>query len=151
MLKKTINYDDFDGNAREEVHYFNLTQNELLNVAIKLPNNVMDAVDVGSDQIDEASAVRRLFSALGNNGIYEFIKMLVRESYGRKSADGRRFEKSEEIFNDFAQTLAYDTLLMELISDDKAASDFINGVLPNKVMEQMIQKQKSKPAAFPVV
>lgn len=149
MLRKTINYEDFDGNAREEIHYFNLTQNEMINVAMKLPGTVVDAVDV--EQIDETAAVRRLFSALGNQGIYEFIKMLIRESYGRKSVDGRRFEKSEDIFNDFAQTLAYDTLLMELISNDKAASDFINGVLPNKVMEQMIQKQKNKPVAFPVV
>ncbi len=51
-------------------------------------------------------------------------------SYGEKSADGKRFIKSDESREAFSQTAAFDTLFMELATEDEAASNFIKGILP---------------------
>lgn len=145
MLRKTIKYEDFDGNKRTEVHYFNLMKNELLDLAIELPGGVTNALSEGDvTNIDEKEAASRMFSALGNNGLYNFIKLLVDRSYGIKSADGRKIEKSEEILKDFKQTLAYEALMMELLDKNGvAATEFMNNVIPKNLVEDMIKAQNT--------
>lgn len=142
MLKKTVKYEDFDGNLRTEVLHFNLNKVEMMDVALNLPGKVTNSLPEDVTTIDEAEAVSRMFGALGNKGIYEFIKMLVDKAYGVKSADGRKLEKSEALLADFKQSLAYEAVIMELISGDgTAASTFINNVLPKESMENMIKQQ----------
>ena len=67
---------------------------------------------------------------MGSRGIIKFIKELVLRSYGVKSEDGRRFIKSKELSEEFSQTIAYDMFMSELMSDDNAASNFVNGLIP---------------------
>ena len=56
--------------------------------------------------------------------------------YCEKSADGKRFMKSEEIATAFSQTEAYSILFMELATDATAAADFVNGIVPADVAKQ---------------
>ena len=70
------------------------------------------------------------------------FKELILMSYGEKSPDGKRFVKSEEIRNSFEQTEAYSVLFMELISDDKLAAAFINGIMPKDVQEGIAAQNK---------
>ena len=58
------------------------------------------------------------------------------KSYGEKSADGRRFVKSEKLSEEFSQTNAYSQLFMKLATDDKAAVAFINGIMPDSMQEK---------------
>jgi hypothetical protein len=58
------------------------------------------------------------------------FKKIVLLSYGQKSADGRRFIKSEELREEFSQTAAYEKLFMELAENAESAATFLNGVLP---------------------
>lgn len=74
---------------------------------------------------------------LGGKGVFEFIKQLILKSYGIKSADGRKMEKSPAIREDFEQSLAFDTLFMELMQNDLAAAEFVNGVLPASLAEKV--------------
>ena len=97
MIKKTAKYVDFDGNERTEDCYFNLTQTELVEMAMDLPDGFSDSFGNDPSKIDQDAAAIKLIDTLGNKGILEFIKTLVLKAYGIKSADGRRFEKSEEI------------------------------------------------------
>lgn len=136
MLKKVINYVDFDGNQRSEVCHFNLTQTEALEIALDLPDDVTaSAQDLESIDMNEAGI--KFVEKLGSKGTFEFIKQLVLKSYGIKSQDGRKFEKSAAIREDFSQTLAFDTLFMELMQNDLAASEFVNGVLPASLAEKV--------------
>lgn len=137
MLKKTVNYFDFDGNERTEDLYFNLTQTELVEMAMELPDGVTDSVGNDPAKIDEKAAALKLMETLGNKGVLEFIKNLLLKSYGIKSEDGRRFEKSEEISKEFSQTLAFDTILMELMSNDVEAANFVNNIIPSKLVDKI--------------
>lgn len=133
MIKKTVTYEDFDGNQRTEDLYFNLTKFEATEFALDLPNEITSEVEKEGADAANMESVSRIVQKLGGKGIIDFIRKLVLKSYGIKSEDGRRFEKSEKISTEFSQTMAFDNLMMELLTDDDAASKFINGVIPSEL------------------
>lgn len=130
MIKKTVNYEDFDGNKRTEDLYFNLTKFEATEFALDLPDDITNEVTKEGADATNMESVSRIVQKLGGKGIIDFIRKLVLKSYGIKSEDGRRFEKSEKISTEFSQTMAFDNLMMELLTDDDEAAKFINGVIP---------------------
>lgn len=117
MLKKTITYEDFNGVERTEDFFFNLTEAELME---------MEMSTVGGF----TEMVQKIVKAQDAPALINIFKKLILKAYGEKSADGKRFVKSDEIAEGFAQTNAYSKLFMELATDDKAAADFINSVVP---------------------
>lgn len=117
MLKKTITYEDFDGNQRTEDYYFNLTKAEAMELEVSVKGGY-------------AEYLQNIVKENDNAGIISAIKDLILRSYGHKSEDGKRFVKTEEDAKEFAQSEAYSELFFELTSDDKAASDFFNGIIP---------------------
>lgn len=136
MLKETITYVDFDGNERTEDLYFNLTQVELIEMSMDLPDGAADVVGDDPSKVGEGAALA-LLEKLGNKGILDFMKKLLLKAYGIKSADGRRFEKSEEISKEFSQTLAFDNLLIALLTDEARGNKFITGIIPAAVQDKL--------------
>lgn len=118
MIKKIVSYVDYDGNARVENFYFNLTQTELTDLSVKHSGGLNDYIQ----SIIDAKDVKELYS---------LFKEIIDMSYGKKSEDGRRFMKSQEILDDFKQTLAYDKLVVSLANDEEEAAAFIKGVIPS--------------------
>lgn len=118
MIKKTVSYVDYDGNDRVENFYFNLTQTELTDLSVKHSGGLNDYIQ----SIIDAKDVKELYS---------LFKEIIDMSYGKKSEDGRRFMKSQEILDDFKQTLAYDKLVVSLANDEEEAAAFIKGVIPS--------------------
>jgi len=135
MLKKTVNYADFDGNQRTEDLYFNLTKLEATEFALDLPDEITGEVAKEGASAANMEAATRIVQKLGGKGIIDYIRKLVLKSYGVKSEDGKRFIKSEEISTEFSQTMAFDNLMMELLTDDNAASNFITAVIPSDLAE----------------
>ena len=93
MLKKTITYTDYNSVERTEDFYFNLTKAELMEMEIGTTGGMADMI-------------KRIVDAKDAPAIIKIFKELVLKAYGEKSADGKRFVKSEEISNGFAQTEA---------------------------------------------
>lgn len=125
MLKETVTYTDYDGKERTEDLYFNLEKHELIDLAFDLPDDIIVA-DEETGEIKENHMVEKL----GDKGIYKFIKDVIKKAYGVKSADGRRFIKSDELTLEFTQTPMYDSILTKLTSDNDAATKFITTVIP---------------------
>lgn len=117
MLKKTIKFVDFDGNEREESHYFNLTKAELTEMELSTNGGLTKMIE-------------KIVETRDGSRIIAIFKDLILKSYGEKSLDGRRFVKSKELSEEFSQTGAYDALFMELATDADKASDFIKGIIP---------------------
>ena len=117
MLPITKKYIDFNGVEREETFYFNLTKAELAEWEL--------GVTGGLSQMVEKITAAKDVPALAN-----FFKEIILKAYGVKSADGRRFIKTEELTTEFTQTQAYSDLYMELAQDDRKAAVFINGIIP---------------------
>ena len=117
MLKKTITYKDYNGVERTEDFMFNLTKAEILEMQL--------TKDGGMD-----AAIKKIVDAKDAPEIMKVFKDLILKSYGNVSDDGRRFIKSKEISDSFAQTEAFSMLFMELATDTDAASAFVNGIVP---------------------
>ena len=117
MLKKTITYKDYNGVERTEDFMFNLTKAEILEMQL--------TKDGGRD-----AAIKKIVDAKDAPEIMKVFKDLILKSYGIVSDDGRRFIKSKEISDSFAQTEAFSMLFMELATDTDAASAFVNGIVP---------------------
>lgn len=123
MIKRTMTYEDYNGLTRTEDFYFHLTEAELTEMEMGTEGGL-------------AEMMKRIVDAKDAPAIIKVFKELILKAYGVKSADGRRFEKSEQISREFEQTPAYSKLFMELATDDKAAADFINGVIPANLAEK---------------
>lgn len=148
MLKKTVTYEDFDGNKRTEELYFNMTQTELTEFAMELPDDVTKIFAANTGKVTEDEALQ-IVNTLGGKGIYSFIKQLVLKSYGVRAEDGRRFVKIDDqgrpLSVEFSQTLAFDAILMDLMSSEQEAAAFTNGIIPAKLAEKaQIQALPSK-------
>lgn len=116
MLKKIINYTDYDGNEREESFYFNLTESEIIEMEFSTTGGLTQMIE-------------KIVETRDSTRIMSIFKEIILKSYGEKSADGRRFIKSKEISEEFSQTPAYNKLFMELVTDAQKASDFVNGLV----------------------
>ena len=121
MLKKTIKYTDYNGVEQNEEFLFNLTKAELMEMELTTEGGLQEMI-------------KRIIQAKDVPTIVKTFKEIILKSYGEKSADGKRFIKVNDagvpLSRAFSQTEAYSNLFMELASDDKAASDFVIGIMP---------------------
>lgn len=129
MIKKTITYTDYNGNERTEDHYFDLSKAEIMEMQLSV-NGGFDAMLQSIIDAKDVPALAKLF------------KEIIFKSYGKKHPDGIQFEKSEEISRRFSQTGAYSELYMELCTDSKAAAEFVNGIIPKGLAEEVAAKAK---------
>ncbi len=136
MLKKTITYTDYNNTERTEDFYFNMTRAELMEMELGTTGGMTDMI-------------QKIVAAQDAPAIIKIFKDLVLKAYGEKSADGKRFIKSEEISTAFAQTEAYSQLFMELATDADKAAAFVNGIVPNDVAKQ-VAAQGPNPVLSPV-
>lgn len=117
MLKETRTYTDFNGVERTEDFYFNMTEAELMELELGTTGGL-------SEMINKITATKDAPQ------IIAIFKKIVLLAYGEKSADGRRFAKSDEIREGFAQTQAYSDIFMELATNEQKATAFIKGIMP---------------------
>lgn len=124
MLRKEITYTDYNGVERTEPFYFNLNQAELTEMELGISGGLSEMIN-------------RIVTEKDLPKIIKIFKELILKSYGEKSADGKRFVKSDAISEAFSQTEAYSKLFMELATDDGAAAAFVNGIIPSDIARQL--------------
>lgn len=129
MIKKQITYTDYDGNERTESFWFALNQAELLEMNLEKNGGLSNMITRITETNDFAELSR-------------ILKDLIRRSYGVKSDDGKRFVKSPAMTEEFMQTEAYSEMFTELVTDAGATSEFIQGIIPQKLAAQVMAAQK---------
>ena len=118
MIVKTITYKDYNGNTRTEDFYFHLEQAEAMELELSTSGGL-------------TGMIQRIVEAQDMPSIIKVFKEMILKSYGVKSLDGKRFEKSEELSRAFAQTPAYSILFMELATNVDKATEFVKGITPD--------------------
>ena len=131
MLKKIITYTDYNNVERTEPFYFNLSKAELMEMELGVTGGMTEMLD-------------KIIAAKDAPSLMKTFKEMIMKSYGIKSDDGKRLIKSEELSIAFTQTEAYSVLFMELITDDKAAADFVNGIIPNEIQAEVATQTENK-------
>ncbi len=128
MFKKQIKYTDYLGNDREEDFYFDLSPAELTELELSMEGGL-------------SAMIQKIIKAKDMPSLIATFKKLILMSYGEISNDGRRFIKNDEVRIGFSQTPAYSILFMELATNENAATEFVNGIIPKKEIDELKQKQ----------
>ena len=128
MIKWPITYTDYNGETVTEEFYFNLNKAEVMEMNLEANGAY-------------GEYLQRIVEQRDGKQIAHAFKNLILSSYGEKSADGRRFVKSEEMRKEFEQSEAFSELYMQLAFDSDTATKFMEGILPK------IETSDDKPVA----
>lgn len=147
MLKKNITYTDFNGVTQTNTYYFHLSESEITRMEVR-EYRIFGDITKPEEVTTSGGLVARL-EAVSKSGsgrlLIDFFENLIMESYGERSDDGQRFLKSEEIYDRFRFSPAYDEFFMELVTDSKAAANFVNNIIPKL---SKAQEAANKPQDF---
>ena len=149
MYKDTRTYTDFDGKARTEDFYFNLTKAEFFELELGA---------VGGMEGGMSEWIEKLVSIQDGAKIAEVFKTILLASYGVKSVDGKYFWKVDpkdghKFADEFAQTQAFSDMYLEFVMDSEKSAKFINGIMPTftedelKHWEEQAAKARAKALA----
>lgn len=125
MFKKTATFYDFNGNEVTEEHYFNLNKAEIFELEIL----------AGDDDQGFTEFIKKVSEGGKPREIIELFKLILEKSYGRKSEDGTRFEKSPKIWEEFTQTEAYSEIYFSLVTNAGEAAAFVRGIMPQEIRD----------------
>ena len=124
MIKKTVTYTDYNEVERTETFYFHYTEAEILDMEM-------------SEEGSFADRIQRIIDAKDKTALMKLIKKFVIDAYGVKSEDGKRFMKSDELKTAFLECPAYSDIFMDMVTNDEAAAEFVNGVIPSTMKDRV--------------
>lgn len=136
MFKTTVQFKDFNDNNVTEDLYFHMLAPEFADLQF----NPTTGGDL-SKYIKEA-----MRSGDGQK-IYTFFKLLVVNSYGRRSEDGSKFIKKAEFSEEFLNSRAWEQLFLWLTDDPKNAESFWNGIFPEAMRDKVRELEEKQGAA----
>lgn len=127
MIKKTVRYEDFNGDTVTEDFYFNLTKTELTKMRF-------------SEQGGLDKYIEKISNERDNKKLLDLFDEIIVMAYGEKSADGKYLMKNDEIRERFKCSPAYDEIFMECLGDTDKVVNFFTAILP-KDMQDEAKKQ----------
>jgi hypothetical protein len=130
MLKRPITYKDADENEITETFYFNLTKSELVE---------MESSRTGG----YGEFLQQIINADNQNKLIFLFKDIILAAYGKRSDDGKAFIKNQQLRDEFAQSFAYDALFMELATQEGKAVDFVKGIIPSDMNQELEMSLKT--------
>lgn len=135
MFKKTITFEDLDGNLVTEDFYFHISKAELVEWEVS---------EIGGME----AYLKSIIAEADGKKIVAAFKDIISKTVGKRSEDGRRFIKTQAISDEFMQTDAYSVLFLELMQDPaNNVARFINGIVPKDLSEKV---QAARDAQAPV-
>lgn len=127
MIKRTIEYEDFNGNKRKEDFFFHFTKADVAKMELSTSGGYTEMI-------------KRIIAAQDNPTLVNIFEELVLKAYGQPSPDGRLFVKNDQLRTEFSQTEAYSILFMELATDSTKAYEFVNGCMPGDIDKDALEK-----------
>lgn len=124
MIKQTVTYIDFNEKEATEDLYFHLSKMELVNMEL-------------SHQGGLSTVLPEMIKSGDMGKVVQMFQDIVLKAYGTRSEDGKRFAKDEAVTKDFMTSPAFDALFTILISSPEAAANFITGLMPRDMVEQL--------------
>lgn len=117
MVKKTLKFENFNGEVVEETNYFNLSKLELTRMEAEYEGGLTETL-------------KKVIEEENRKDILKFVEMLIQRAYGKRSEDGRKFVKNVELLEDFVASDYYAELCYHLLVDPEEATKFMTGVMP---------------------
>lgn len=137
MLERVIEFEDFRGNKRSETFYFYLNQAEVTLWMTQEGDYTLDKILI------------RLAQERNGRKIMTMVEDIIHRSFGKISVDGVSFEKNEEDWKRFRGSEAFSNLFMELVTDAKACSEFVQAIIPSDMAEKIKDVMESNMEGLP--
>lgn len=118
MFIDTITYEDFNGNTCSQDVYFNISKMKAIELEAMYPGGYGEHLQ----KLTEEGDMQKILGA---------FKEIVKMAYGVKSEDGKRFIQTEEEYQKFEESPAYDEFMMKLMTEEDYALDFVLGTMPS--------------------
>jgi hypothetical protein len=135
MIEQTITYDGFDDEPVTETWWFHQTKAEL----------VEKAISMGGDPEDIGSVLRKMIGDGDRPGQLKFFKEFIVAAVGKRSEDGKRFMKNDDIREEFVQTGAFSAFFMKLVLGQIDMVEFIFGCLPKDLVGEVRKMSEKEP------
>lgn len=141
MFKKTMKFDDLDGEEVEQTFYFNYTKKEVAELiefgAIQEfadPNKEYMPLEEMLKKLSTPTSESGLSNTENNRQAYDIFQNLILDAYGQKASDNRGFNKSVELRTYLKNHLAFVEMIWEFIGNPAEAAKFIESCLPPKLV-----------------
>lgn len=118
MFKQNVTYTDFNGVERKEDFYFHLSLPEVTRIEAEIGKPIEEHTKELTDRRDMKS-------------LLSFLEMIILNSYGRKTTDGKSFHKSKELREEFEYSQAYAEFFEMLLTKPELAQKFGSSVADN--------------------
>jgi len=136
VLKKSITYTNFNEEEVTEDFFFHLSKAEIVELEMSEEGGLSDAL-------------KQIIASNDGKLIIAHFKKIILDSYGQRSADGKRFIKNQKIREEFESSEAYSVLFMELCTNAGAASEFVNGIIPKGMADEAAKVVRGDLQAVP--
>lgn len=144
MLKKEITYENpFTEMKVTETFWFHISKAELVRMEVEEHKETFIAPD-GTEYSGMQAKLQRIVHAEDGKAMMPVFEDIIRRSFGRR--DGDRFIRTDEIWEDFKSSGAFDELLFQLCTDAEASAEFVRGAMPG-TLEELAQQVRAEVAA----
>lgn len=133
MFTIQVAYEDLNGKKHNEQLYFHMMVPEWADLEF---NATFDGSM--SDYVKDA-----MQSGEGAK-IYTLFKMLVANSYGRRTEDGAFFQKDPKWTEEFLNRPGWEQFFLWLTDDPKNAQKFWEGIFPAAMQEKVAELEKAQ-------
>lgn len=126
MYKKTITYEDFEGNEVTKDFYFSLTESEITEMETSVEGGY-------------GAYLKKIAKEKDTTKMIEYMKFLIGKAYGLKTEFGftKTAPDGAPAIRYFEATNAFSELFMLLATNDVEASEFCKGILPKKLRDKV--------------
>lgn len=138
MICKTVTFEDFSDPPRTvtEKHWFNMTRQQVIEWEARTGEGVLEH-----------------FTRISQSGnkelLYQAFEDFLLRSYGIRSDDGSRHDKSPELAQQFKNSAAYDEFFMSFIENQDTIVEFLKGVLPKQWLTEEAKADMDAVAKIP--
>lgn len=130
MFETPITYTDLNGDEQTETYAFHLTKENVVDLNVS-PKGGLE------------NYLQEIIASEDGAAVMENLRAIVRMAVGRRSEDGKRFEKDPVYASQFMQSEAYSELFFRLVSDAEFAAEFINKTMPSGMKKQLEDTKKT--------
>lgn len=142
MFKKTMTFDDLEGNEVSQTFYFNYNKKEIAELLEF--KQLEEKLRVLTLPIEESG----LTEVENSQQAYDIFQDLILDAYGEKGADNVTFVKNEQLREYWKSHVAFVELIFEFLEKPQLAAEFIEKCLPAKLVarakEEMEAQEKNR-------
>lgn len=138
MFKKSMKFEDLDGNEVEKTFYFNFNKKELAEL-IEF-GNLEEKIEKLSQPVEKSGLTQQENTKMA----YDIFQDWILDAYGEKSEDNLSFDKSPERRRYWQHHVAFVELVWEMIETPQLALDFIEACMPPKMVAAAKEEMKAK-------